>query len=194
MAKCQEKTQGAMSAILGVDIEVVLEICREALKDLDSQEICQVANDNSVGQVVISGSIKAINKAIEIAKIKGAKRAILLPVSGAFHSQLMIEAQDEMASALKNFSIKKPQVEIIANVTANLIANPQEIPDLLTKQITGTVRFRESMLKLENLGVTNIIEIGSGKVLCGLSTRTCSSFSATSLQNSLDIKNFIEQF
>jgi [acyl-carrier-protein] S-malonyltransferase len=193
MAKCGQKNQGAMSAILGVEIELVKEIIQEAIQNLEAGEVCQIANDNSVGQVVISGSINAINKAIEIAKIKGAKRAILLPVSGAFHSQLMVEAQIEMQQALSKIIIKKPDVSIIANVSADIVKDPNDIVDLLTKQITGSVRWRESMLKIASLGVDNIIEIGSGKVLCGLATRTVSNFKTSSIQNCEDLKTFLNQ-
>ncbi len=189
MAKCGEKTQGSMSAILGVEIEVAQEIADEAKQG----EICQIANDNSVGQIVISGSKNAINRAIEIAKSKGAKRAILLPVSGAFHSELMIDAQKEMQQALSLINFKNPMVNIIANVTAEIISNANEIADLLTKQITYSVKWRESMLKLNSLGVEQIIEIGSGKVLCGLASRTVSNFKTISIQNCEDLKNFLNQ-
>ena len=189
MAKCGEKTSGAMCAILGVEIDIANAIANEASQG----EICQVANDNSLGQIVISGSKNAINRAIEIAKSKGAKRAILLPVSGAFHSELMIDAQDEMKQALSKITFKKPSVNLIANVTAQIIVEPNQINDLLTKQITHSVKWRESMLKLKDLGVEQIIEIGSGKVLCGLATRTVSDFKTISIQNCEDLKNFLNQ-
>jgi [acyl-carrier-protein] S-malonyltransferase len=189
MAKCGDKNKGAMAAILGVEIDIAQSIANEASQG----EVCQIANDNSVGQVVISGTQNAINRAIEIAKLKGAKRAIALPVSGAFHSDLMIEAQNEMQQALAKIVIKKPQVNIIANVSADIVKDSNDIANLLTKQITGTVRWRESMLKLESCGVEQVIEIGSGKVLCGLATRTVSNFKATSIQNCEDLKTFLNQ-
>lgn len=191
MAKCGEKTDnkplGSMAAILGVEIEVAEEIARIAAEN----DICQVANDNSVGQVVISGSKVVIERAIEIAKSKGAKRALLLPVSGAFHSQLMLEAQDEMKIALDKAEIKSPIVPVIANVTANLVTDVNEIRDLLVKQITGSVRWRETMLFMQKNGVEEIIEIGSGKVLAGLVGRTCANVKSLSIQNSEDLRAFI---
>lgn len=189
MARCGEKTRGAMAAILGVEIEVAEAIASEAAQG----EVCQVANDNSVGQVVISGSKSAIDRAIEIAKTKGAKRALALPVSGAFHSALMLDAQNEMKNALAKADIKSPLVPVIANVTADIVIDPNQIRDLLAKQITGSVRWRETMLFLASQGVEEIIEIGSGKVLAGLVGRTCSNIKSKSIQNSEDLKAFFAQ-
>ncbi len=189
MAKCGEKTQGAMAAILGVEIQVVEEIAREAAQG----EICQVANDNSVGQVVISGSKSAIDRALEIAKAKGAKRAIALPVSGAFHSQLMFEAQNEMKTALTKAEIKLPIVPVIANVTADIVLDVNQIRDLLAKQITGSVRWRETMLFMAAQGIEEIVEIGSGKVLSGLVGRTCPTVKSFSVQNSQDLQSFLQK-
>lgn len=184
MAKCGEKTQGAMAAILGVEIEVANAIALEAAQG----EVCQVANDNSVGQIVISGSKAAIDRAIEIAKTKGAKRALALPVSGAFHSALMNDAQIAMKAALASAEIKEPLVPVVANVTANIVTNPAEIRDLLARQITGAVRWRETMLFLEQQGVEEVIEIGSGKVLAGLVSRTCPNLKSRSIQTAEDLK------
>ena len=186
MAKCGEKTTGAMAAILGVEIEVVNAIASEAAQG----EVCQVANDNSVGQVVISGSKSAIDRAIEIAKLKGAKRALALPVSGAFHSALMLDAQNKMKDALAKAEVKSPAVPVVANVTASIVTDPNQIRDLLAKQITGSVRWRETMLFLASQGVEEIIEIGSGKVLAGLVGRTCPNVKSRSIQNVEDLKNF----
>ncbi len=187
MAKCGEQTQGAMAAILGVEIEVAHEIAREAAQG----DVCQVANDNSVGQVVISGSKSAIDRALEIAKTKGAKRAIALPVSGAFHSALMLEAQNQMKVALAKADVKSPIVPVVANVTAALVTDPNQIRDLLAQQITGSVRWRETMLFLASQGDEEIIEIGSGKVLAGLVGRTCPDVKSRSIQNSEDLRAFI---
>lgn len=187
MAQCGEKTVGAMAAILGVEIEVAQEIAREAAQG----DICQVANDNSVGQVVISGSKAAIERALEIAKSKGAKRAIALPVSGAFHSGLMLDAQNEMKIALATAEIKSPLVPVVANVTANLVTEPNQIRDLLAQQITGSVKWRETMLFMAAQGVEEIVEIGSGKVLAGLVGRTCPNLKSKSIQNIEDLKAFI---
>ena len=187
MAKCGESTQGAMAAVLGVDIAIVEEIVREAAQG----EVCQIANDNSVGQVVISGSKSAIDRAIAIAKIKGVKRAIILPVSGAFHSALMEDAVVAMKAALKLAQIKSPIIPLIANVTADKTQDPNEIKDLLAKQITGSVRWRETMLFMEANGIEEIIEIGSGKVLAGLVGRTCKNMKSRSIQNVEDLKLFV---
>jgi [acyl-carrier-protein] S-malonyltransferase len=186
MAKCGLQSEGAMAAILGVEIEVAEAIASEAAQG----EICQVANDNSVGQVVISGSKSAINRALEIAKAKGAKRAIALPVSGAFHSTLMLAAQEKMKIALASTEIKSPIVSLVANVTAALVSDPNQIRDLLAKQITGSVRWRETMIFLASQGVEEIIEIGSGKVLAGLVGRTCPNIKSRSIQNTKDLKSF----
>lgn len=190
MAECGEKTTGAMCAILGVEIDVAKEIANEASQG----EICQIANDNSVGQIVLSGSKTAIERAIEIAKSKGAKRAIALPVSGAFHSNLMFEAQQKMAIALEKISIKKPLVPLVANVSASTIEDYQDIKNLLVKQITGTVRWRETMICFEKNGIEEIIEFGSGKVLSGLVSRTAPSIKSSSVQNFEDLKNFLTRF
>ena len=186
MAKCGQKTSGAMCAILGVEIEVAKEIAHEASQG----DICQVANDNSVGQVVLSGSKIAIERAIEIAKSKGAKRAIQLPVSGAFHSLLMKDAQEKMANALTQIDIKQPIVPLVANVSAQIAKDASEIKNLLVEQITGSVRWRETMLCFEQNGIEEVIEFGAGKVLSGLVSRTCPSLKSRSIQNSEDLKNF----
>ena len=186
MAKCGSESEGAMAAVLGVDIEVAKAIASEAAGD----EVCQVANDNSVGQVVISGSKNAINRAIEIAKSKGARRALALPVSGAFHSSLMLGAQNIMKETLASAEIKTPIIPVVANVTANIVSDANEVRQLLADQITGSVRWRETMLFLESKGVENIIEIGSGKVLAGLVGRTCKNLKSRSIQNLEDIKEF----
>lgn len=187
MAKCGEKTQGAMAAILGVDIAVAEAIALEAA----AGEVCQVANDNSVGQIVLSGSKSAIERSLEIAKAKGAKRAIMLPVSGAFHSALMLDAALAMEEALSQAEIKSPSVPLVANVIAQKAEDPNQIKDLLVKQITGSVKWRETMLFMEQSGIEEVIEIGSGKVLCGLVGRTCANMKSRSIQNVEDIKLFI---
>lgn len=190
MAECGEKTTGAMCAILGVEVDIASEIAKEASQG----EICQIANDNSVGQIVLSGSKTAIERAIEIAKSKGAKRAIALPVSGAFHSNLMLEAQQKMAIALEKISIKKPAVPLVANVSASIVENYLDIKDLLVKQITGSVRWRETMICFEKNGIEEVIEFGSGKVLAGLVSRTAPSIKSSSIQNTEDLKNFLNRF
>lgn len=187
MAKCGEKTQGAMAAILGVDIAVAESIASEAA----AGEVCQVANDNSVGQIVLSGSKSAIERSLEIAKTKGAKRAIILPVSGAFHSALMSDAALAMGEALAQADIKTPLVPLVANFTAQKVTDSKQIKDLLVEQITGSVKWRETMLFMEANGIEEVIEIGSGKVLCGLVGRTCPNIKSRSIQNLEDIKLFV---
>ncbi len=186
MARCGEKTQGAMAAVLGVDIAVAEAIAHEAAIG----EVCQVANDNSVGQIVLSGTKSAIERSLEIAKAKGAKRAIILPVSGAFHSALMSDAARSMREALAQADVAAPLVSLIANVTAQTVVDPEQIKDLLVKQITGSVKWRETMLFMEQNGIEEVIEIGAGKVLCGLVGRTCANIKSRSIQNVEDIKLF----
>ena len=186
MAKCGQQTSGAMCAILGVEIDVAQEIAKEA----SNGDICQVANDNSVGQIVLSGSKIAIERALEIAKAKGAKRAILLPVSGAFHSLLMKEAQEKMTQALAKTIVNQPIVPLVANVSAQIVQDSAQIKNLLVEQITGSVRWRETMLCFEQNGIEEVIEFGAGKVLSGLVSRTCPNLKSRSIQNSEDLKNF----
>jgi [acyl-carrier-protein] S-malonyltransferase len=186
MFKCGQKTSGAMAAIIGADNNLVEELVKEAAQG----EICQIANDNSVGQIVISGSKSAIDRAIIIAKEKGIKRALPLPVSGAFHSELMIEAQKKMAEALIEAKITNAQVPVISNVLAEAITNPDQIKDSLEKQITGSVRWRETMLFFERNNVSDVVEIGSGKVLSGLATRTCKDIKAISVQDLKELEEF----
>ncbi len=188
MAACGAKTEGLMAAILGVEIELAEKIAAEAAQD----EVCQVANDNSVGQIVISGSKTAILRAIEIAKTMGAKRALALPVSGAFHSSLMNQAQNQMQEALKAVQINEPKVKFVANICADFVSDSSQIRQNLVSQITGSVRWRETMLLLEKSGVEEIIEIGSGKVLSGLAMRTCPNIKTRNLQNSADLIEFLK--
>ncbi len=180
------KTEGSMAAIIGAEIDLVKEVVELASKD---GGICQFANDNSVGQIVISGTKDAINNAIAIAKEKGIKRALPLPVSGAFHSQLMQDAATEMQEALQKIEIKSPSIPLIANVSANITSDPAEIKKLLVEQITGQVRWRETMLLMQDSGIENIIEIGSGKVLSGLVSRTCKEINSKSIQNLEDLQS-----
>ncbi len=153
--------EGAMAAILGLDIETATQVAQEAAGD----DVCAPANDNAVGQLVLSGSVAAIERAVEIAKEKGAKKAMMLQVSAPFHCPLMQPAADRMAEALSEITITTPVVPLIANVTADLVEEPEEIRDLLVKQVTGMVRWRESVLALRDKGAKRLLEVGSGKVL-----------------------------
>ncbi|MBV9705088.1 MAG: ACP S-malonyltransferase, partial [Methylobacteriaceae bacterium] len=157
----------AMAALLGMDYDAAVAVAAEAAQG----QICQAANDNGGGQVVVSGDKAAVDRAVEIAKTKGAKRAMLLPVSAPFHCQLMQPAADVMAKALADVTIKAPAAPLVSNVLASAITDPDEIRRRLIEQITGTVRWRESIAYMAQHGVTRFFEIGAGKVLSGLVKR-----------------------
>lgn len=158
---------GAMAALLGLDYETAVAVAEEAAQG----EVCQAANDNGGGQVVVSGDRAAVERAIEIAKGKGAKRAMLLPVSAPFHCRLMQPAADVMAKALSEVTVNRPAVPLVSNVLAAPISDPEEIRKRLVEQVTGTVRWRESVAYMASQGVTHFLEIGAGKVLSGLVKR-----------------------
>jgi [acyl-carrier-protein] S-malonyltransferase len=159
---------GGMMAILGSTIEVIDELVEKA----KGGDILSIANDNSNGQIVISGSLVAIERAIELSPKLGIKKAIKLPVSGAFHSQLMQPAQEKMIDILKEVTIQTPLIPIVQNIFAAVEQDPKSIRQNLAMQITGNVRWRESILLAESMGCVNFVEIGSGKVLSGLAKRT----------------------
>lgn len=181
--------QGAMVALLGVGIDVARIVAAEAAQG----EVCQVANDNEPTQVVLSGSKAAIDRVAEIGKPHGVRRAVLLPVSAPFHCALMQPAAEAMAAALADVSIKAPVVPVVANVIASAVSNPDEIRKLLVEQVTGTVRWRECVGYLAANGVTDVFEIGSGKVLAGLAKRIEKSLEAMSLGTPADIDAAIEK-
>ncbi|OBY27525.1 ACP S-malonyltransferase [Leisingera sp. JC1] len=156
--------EGAMAAILGLDLDAVRAVAEEAAQG----EVCQAANDNDPTQVVVSGAKAAVERAAEIAKEKGAKRAVMLPVSAPFHCALMQPAADAMAEALAGVDIKSPAVPLIANVRADAVTSPDEIRALLVEQVTGSVRWRESVQAMAAKGVTEFWEIGAGKALSGM--------------------------
>lgn len=158
---------GAMAAILGLDFETVSQITNLSSED----QICQAANDNDPGQVVISGHKNAVDQTIELAKDAGAKRAVLLPVSAPFHCSLMQPAADIMAKALNDIKLKDPIVPLVANVRANEQNNGDMIKDLLIEQVTGSVRWRESIEFMISKGVSEVFEIGAGKALSGMVRR-----------------------
>lgn len=186
MQKAVPVGAGAMSAILGLDFDQVKEIVAEASK----VGVVAVANDNSPGQVVISGAVAAVEKANELAKTKGAKRAVLLPVSAPFHSPLMQPAAVIMDGALKSATFNAPSLPVIANVTAKEVTSPDDIRRLLVEQVTGIVRWRESMEYMVKLGVTSVLEIGVGKVLTGLNKRIDKNLEANCIASVDDIKTF----
>ncbi len=158
---------GSMAAILGLNFDVVKEIASEAAQD----QICTAANDNSDGQVVISGHKQAVERAVKLANERGARKAVILAVSAPFHCELMSPAIDAMRPALEETNFNDPIVPVVANVTANAETDTEIIKNLLIEQITGTVRWRESVLYMGEHGVDEMIEIGAGKVLSGLARR-----------------------
>ena len=158
---------GAMAAILGLDFDTVSQITNLSSDD----QICQAANDNDPGQVVISGHKNAVDQTIELAKDAGAKRAVLLPVSAPFHCSLMQPAADIMAKALNDIKLEDPIVPLVANVRANEQNNGDMIKDLLIEQVTGSVRWRESIEFMSSKGVSEVFEIGAGKALSGMVRR-----------------------
>jgi [acyl-carrier-protein] S-malonyltransferase len=178
---------GAMAALLGIELAEAEAIAADAA----AGEICQVANDNSSGQVVISGHKSAIERAIALAAEKGFKRSVLLPVSAPFHCALMQPAADAMAEALEKVTVKAPVVPVVANVTAAPTVDPALIRAQLVQQVTGTVRWRESVLAMKGLGVERLIEAGAGKVLACLVKRIDKDLSALSLQTPQDIDAFL---
>jgi [acyl-carrier-protein] S-malonyltransferase len=180
--------QGAMAALLGVDLPVAQEVAKEAAQG----QVCVTANDNAPGQVVISGHKAAIDRAIEIAKTKGAKRSMLLNVSAPFHSPLMAPAADRMADALATVNLNVPSLPVVANVTASAVTVPTEIRSLLVEQVTSLVRWRESILYLQAHGVDTIVELGSGKVLTGLVKRIAPEMTLINVDGPADVENFLK--
>jgi len=178
--------EGAMAALLGLDFDVADEVAQAAAEG----EVCAAANDNADGQVVISGHKAAVERAIVLAREKGAKRGVLLPVSAPFHCALMQPAADEMAAALAETKIQAPVVPVVTNVTAAPERDPENIRKFLVEQVTGRVRWRESILKMHELGVDTVIEAGAGKVLTGMVRRICRDMTGLSLQTPADIEAF----
>ena len=177
---------GAMAALIGLEFDAVTALAAEAAQG----QVCQAANDNGGGQVVVSGDKAAVERAVEIAKAKGAKRAMLLPVSAPFHCALMQPAADVMAEALAKVTINKPVVPVVSNVLAAPISAPADIVAALVKQVTGTVRWRESVAAMADVGVTTFYEIGAGKVLSGLIKRIAAGSTASAIGTSDDIATF----
>ena len=178
--------QGATVAISGTRAAVLETLAAEAA---DGQ-VCQAANDNGAGQVVVSGDKAAVERAVEIAKLKGAKRAMLLPVSAPFHCALMSPAADVMAQALAQVSVKRPAVPVVANVLAKAISDPAEIVRALVAQVTGTVRWRESVAYMAGAGVNTFYEVGAGKVLSGLIKRIADGAGASAIGSPEDVAAF----
>ncbi len=186
MQRCVHDGNGAMAALIGIDREMAEEIANQAA----GEEVCSVANDNAPGQVVISGTRTAIDRAIIIAKDKGAKRAMLLEVSAPFHCALMAPASGVMASALAAAKFNSPIVPVVTNVTAKAESDPAILRDLLVDQVTEVVRWRESMEYLAREGVTRVIEVGAGKVLSGLMKRCAPDVQAMNIGTIADLEAF----
>ncbi len=183
--------EGAMAAILGLDFDKVSAITLEAARELYlTGAICEAANDNGGGQVVISGTKAAVARAMELAKAAGAKRALPLAVSAPFHCTLMTPAAEAMAKALAQTSIAAPKVPLIANVSASPLTDPAAIRESLVAQVTGTVRWRESVVYMAGQGVTRFVELGAGKVLAGLVKRIAEGASAISIGAPADVEAF----
>ena len=179
---------GAMAALLGLDLPEAQAVAAEAAQG----EVCTAANDNAPGQVVVSGHKGAVERAIEIAKGRGAKRALLLPVSAPFHCPLMQPAADKMAEALAEATILAPFVPVVANVTAAPVSSPDEIRRLLVEQVTGAVRWRESVEEMVKLGVTTFVECGAGKVLSGLVKRINRDAATVAIETPDDVEAFLK--
>jgi [acyl-carrier-protein] S-malonyltransferase len=177
---------GAMAALLGLDFDTAAAVAAEAAQG----QVCQAANDNGAGQVVVSGDKAAVERAVEIAKGKGAKRAMLLPVSAPFHCALMAPAAEVMAAALAQVAVNPPAVPVVANVLARPIQDPAEIVQALVAQVTGTVRWRESVAFMAGAGVTTFYEVGAGKVLSGLVKRIAVGATASAIGAPEDIAAF----
>ena len=189
MQKAVAPGEGAMAALLGIEFGPALHVATEAARETWSTGgVCQAANDNGGGQVVISGTKAAVERAMELAKLKGAKRAILLPVSAPFHCALMAPAADAMAAALEASRPLPPIVPLVANVSAAKETDPDRIRDLLVKQVTATVRWQECVRAMVDLGVTNFVELGAGKVLSGLIKRIAPDATAVSASTPAEIE------
>jgi [acyl-carrier-protein] S-malonyltransferase len=177
---------GAMAALLGLELDAAAAIAAEAAQG----EVCQAANDNGGGQVVVSGHKSAVERAVEIAKAKGARRAMMLQVSAPFHCALMKPAADAMAEALGKTNVKPPKVPVVANVLAQPISDPAEIVKRLVEQVTATVRWRECVAFMAGAGVTTFYEIGAGKVLTGLLKRIAEGATGTAIGTPEDVQKF----
>ena len=187
MQKAVPVGKGAMAALIGISINQTIEIIEKA----QIHGICDIGNDNADGQVVISGDVKAVENAIEIAKNNGAKRAILLPVSAPFHCRLMEPARVIMEEALNDLKFNAPQIPIVSNITALAHTDPVTLRKNLIDQVTGTVKWRETMEFAKNQGVKKITELGSGKVLTGIAKRMVKDISSESYENPEDFDAFL---
>ncbi len=190
MQEATPEGTGRMAALLGLDIDAVADIAVEA----SARGICEVANDNDPRQVVVSGEVPAVEHAAELAKSRGARRAIMLPVSAPFHCSMMAPAERKMRAALEDADIAGARIPLLANVLAAPVKDPTNIREALVRQITGTVRWRESILAMERTGISCIWELGAGAALCGMARRTASSISSHAVGNPEQVRAVLEQF
>jgi [acyl-carrier-protein] S-malonyltransferase len=179
---------GAMAALMGLDVETAQAVANEAAQG----EVCSVANDNGGGQVVVSGNKAAVERAAAAAGARGAKRAIMLPVSAPFHCALMAPAAREMAEALTQVTLRQPYVPLVANVMAASVTEPEQIKRLLVEQVTGLVRWRECVLHVKDQGVDQLVELGAGRVLSGLAKRIDRDLATASLGAPAEIETFLK--
>ncbi|HLI21304.1 MAG TPA: ACP S-malonyltransferase [Stellaceae bacterium] len=179
---------GAMAALLGVE----LDLARAIAKDAAQGEVCDPANDNGAGQIVLSGDKAAVERAVVIAAERGVRRSIMLPVSAPFHCALMKPAADEMAEALAEVKMSEPLVPLVANVSAAAVRDPDRIKDLLVQQVTGLVRWRECVLAMKEQGVHELVELGAGKVLTGLTKRIDKELNGVAIGAPADIEAFLK--
>ena len=188
---------GAMAAILGMDLDVVQDVVKKAAAQSEEAKgtaiVCQAANDNSVGQVVVSGHVHAVETAVELAQEQGAKKAVMLQVSAPFHCSLMAPAAQRMSTALADADMQEPCVSIVSNVSAKAESDPATIRQLLVDQVTDMVRWRESILWMKAQGVTEIIELGAGKVLSGLIRRIDRDIKTSSVGSAEDVRSLITE-
>jgi [acyl-carrier-protein] S-malonyltransferase len=191
MQKAVPVGAGAMAALLGLEFEAAREVAEQAAEGHGAGAVCQAANDNGAGQVVVSGDRAAVERAVELAKAKGARRAMLLPVSAPFHCALMAPAATAMAQALAAVTIRPPAVPLVANVPATAITDPAEIARCLVAQVTGTVRWRECVSYMAAHGVADFYEVGAGKVLSGLIKRIADGATATAIGTPEEVAAFV---
>jgi len=189
MQKAVPVGEGAMAALIGLDLDTAQTVAEQA----SDTGICACANDNAPGQVVVSGATAAVEKAVEIAADHGAKRSVMLPVSAPFHCPMMQPAADAMEEALSTTTISAPSVPVVANVTASQVSDPEEIRRLLVEQVTGMVRWRESVLYMKEQQVDTLVEAGAGKVLTTLTRRIDREITGKSLQGPADFDTVVKE-
>jgi [acyl-carrier-protein] S-malonyltransferase len=180
--------EGAMAAMLGVELDLARGIAADAAQG----EVCDLANDNGAGQIVVSGNKDAVERAVAIAAERGVRRSIMLPVSAPFHCALMQPAADEMAEALAGVALREPLVPLVANVSAAPVRDPDQIKELLVQQVTGLVRWRECVLAMKEQGVHELVELGAGKVLTGLTKRIDKELTGVAIGAPAEIDAFLK--